>query len=489
MVKNILSQLKDKIKYLKPNELVTVKRAIDFAGLAHDGQKRLSGDPYFRHPLEVASAVADLKLDADAITAAVLHDTVEDTGIHINEIKKKFGGHVAQLVDGITKLGQVRISKSWFTPFRQKTVEISKYESQIETLRKMFVAMSKDLRVILIKLADRTCNLQTLSYLSPDKQKRIAQETMDIYAPIAGRLGIGEFHGRLEDAAFSFLEPAEFKNLRKLAIPVIEARKEYLGTISKKLLELLAKNGINCYITYRAKTWYSLYRKLLKYDRDINKIYDIVAMRVIVPAIDDCYNVLGLIHSIWRPLPGRIKDYIALPKPNGYQSIHTTIFADNGVITEIQIRTGAMNEQAEFGVAAHWYYSEKKVSRRFPKQQLAWVRELAKWQTKIKSATDLRQALKLDFFKNRIFVFTPKGDVIDLPQGATPIDFAYAVHSDVGNQCHGSRVNGKYVNITSELNNGDVVDIVKKKKSKPNKDWLNFVKTEHARSCIKKSAR
>lgn len=486
MVNILVENLKKRINYLNQTQIEQVKNAIDFATRAHDGQKRLSGSPYLRHPIEVALLVSSLKLDADAITAAVLHDTVEDTGITLREVRKIFGGRVAQLVDGITKLGRVRISKSWFAPFRKKEVEISNYESQIETLRKMFVAMSKDLRVVLIKLADRACNLETLNYLPPEKRKRIAQETMDIYVPIASRLGIGEFQGKLEDGSFKYLMPSEYGALQKTAIPVIEARINYLNFASKKLTDILRENGLECQITYRAKTWYSLYRKLLKYERDITKIYDIVAMRIVVPAIDDCYNVLGIIHSIWRPLPGRIKDYIALPKPNGYQSIHTTVFSDKGVITEIQIRTEKMNEQAEFGIAAHWYYNESKYSRKLPKQKLAWVNELAAWQAKVKSATDLHQALKLDFFKNRIFVFTPTGDVKDLPQGATPIDFAYAVHSDVGNQCHGARVNGRYVPISSELSNGDVVEIVKSKKAKPSKDWLGYVKTEHARSCIKK---
>jgi len=482
----IVENLRQKIRYLPPSEIAKIDKAIKFATAAHNSQSRLSGVPYIQHPLEVAALVASVKLDSDAVVAAVLHDTVEDTGTNLGTIKKQFGSHVTQLVDGITKLGRVRISKLWFLPFRTKKVEFSRYENQIENLRKMFVAMSKDLRTILIKIADRICNLQTLSYLAPDKQRRIAQETMDIYVPIASRLGIGEFQGRLEDAAFRYLHPKEFEWLQNLAVPRIAARKKYLKRISHKLLEFLKRNGLNAEVTYRAKTWYSLYRKLLKYDRDINKVYDIVALRFVVPTIDDCYNTLGLVHSLWKPLPGRIKDYIALPKPNGYQSIHTTVFAESGTITEIQIRTPEMHHQAEFGIAAHWHYSEKKSSRKLPKKQLAWVRELAGWQSKLKSSDDLEKALALDFFKNRIFVFTPGGDVHDLPQGATPIDFAYAVHTDVGNQCQGAKVNGKMVAITSELSNGDVVEIFKSKRAKPSRDWLNFVKTEHARSCIKK---
>ena len=490
MQTRIAEHLRSRIKYLQSNEIELIERAIAFATKAHEGQKRLNGAQYIQHPLEVAVTIAGLKLDANAIAASVLHDTVEDTGVPLQEIKKKFNGDIARLVDGVTKLGHVRINKNWFSPFKKKETTLNRYESQIETLRKMFVAMSKDLRVILIKIADRICNLHTLSHLAPDKQKRIAKETMDIYSPIASRLGIGEFQSQLEDLSFKYLEPKEFAWLQKLAIPRIEARKKYLKNIERKLYNILyRRHGISCKITHRAKNWYSLYKKLLKYDRDINKVYDIVAVRVVVPSVDDCYNVLGLIHSLWRPLPGRIKDYIALPKPNGYQSIHTTVFAESGVITEIQVRTTEMHHQAEFGIAAHWYYGEKKISRKLPKHQLAWVHELATWQSKIESSKDLKQALSLDFFKNRIFIFTPTGDVMDLPQGATPIDFAYAVHTDVGNQCQGSKINGKMMAITTELNNGDVVEIIKNKRARPNRDWLNFVKTEHARNCIKRKTK
>jgi len=486
---NAIDNLLKKVNGLPGNDVLAIKKAIDFAKEQHKGQLRKTGEPYFVHPIEVAGVVADLEIGYEAIIAAILHDTVEDTDASLNVIKKLFGPIVANLVDGVTKLGSVRISKAWFQLNNinaNDSDEHIRYQAQIETLRKMFVAMSKDLRVVIIKIADRYCNLKTLSFLPKDRQIRIARETMDIYSPIAYRLGMGEFQGLLEDMAFKYLEPKEYEWLQKLAIPAIESREKYLKKVGKRLSATLNKNGITANITYRAKHWYSLYKKLLKHDRDINKIYDIVALRIVVPTIEDCYNVLGIIHSLWTPLPGRIKDYIALPKPNGYQSIHTSVFAENGVITEIQIRTPEMHRQAEFGIAAHWYYGERKQSQLMNKEQLAWVKELARWQSRIKNAQDLEQALSLDFFSNRIFAFTPIGDVIDLPQGATAIDFAYAVHTAVGNQCYGAKINGKMSPIATVLNNGDVIEIIKNKKVKPSRDWLKIAKTELAKSWIRK---
>ena len=486
---NAIDNLIKKVHHLPSNDVLSIKKAIDFAKEQHAGQLRKTGDPYFIHPVEVAGVVADLEIGHEAIIAAILHDTVEDTETSVATIKKLFGPVVANLVDGVTKLGNVRISKAWFQTKKIESPdndEQHRYQTQIETLRKMFVAMSRDLRVVIIKIADRYCNLKTLNFLPRDRQIRIARETMDIYSPIAYRLGMGEFQGLLEDMAFKFLEPKEYDWLQKLAVPAIEQREKYLRHVGKRLSATLNKAGIAASLTYRAKHWYSLYKKLLKHDRDINKIYDIVAMRIVVPTVEDCYNVLGIVHSLWTPLPGRIKDYIALPKPNGYQSIHTSVFADNGIITEIQIRTPEMHRQAEFGIAAHWYYGERKQSQLMNKEQLAWVKELARWQARIKNAKDLEQALALDFFSNRIFAFTPIGDVIDLPHGATAIDFAYAVHTAVGNQCYGAKINGKMSPIASVLENGDLVEIIKNKKVKPSRDWLKITKTEHARSWIRK---
>ena len=486
MAKKDGDRLLHRLHYLSQNDKKFVLRSLEFATAAHKGQKRISGQPYIEHSLDVALKISALKLDKDAIAASLLHDTVEDTPTILGDIRKNFGPAVAQLVDGLTKLDRVRISKSWFKPFKKNYKQVDRYENQIETLRKMFVAMSRDIRVIIIKLADRLCNLRSLSYLPQVKQKRIAQETMDIYAPIANRLGMGEFRCELEDLSFPYLRPEEYKWVRHLAVPAIYARKKYLGKISHKLYNAIAQYGINCKIIYRAKRWYALFRKLEIHGRDIDKIYDLVALRIIVPEIEDCYNVLGVIHSLWQPLTGRIKDYIALPKPNGYQSIHTTVLADRGVIVEMQIRTPEMNSQAEFGIAAHWHYSDKRSSRPIPKKMLRWVDELLKWQKRITDTKDWKQALSIDFFKDRIFVFTPAGEAKDLPAGATPVDFAYSVHTAVGNQCAGAKINGRISPLNKVLANGDIIEIIKDKKIKPSRDWLRFVKTEQARESISK---
>lgn len=481
-----LNNFLSSIKKLSQNDKERVVKAIEFSSRAHRGQTRISGSTYFSHALDVAKKISDLNLTTDAIIASLLHDTVEDTPIGLNEIKKEFGSVVARLVDGLTKLDNIRISKSWLPPFKTKYQQLDRYEKQVETLRKMFVAMSRDIRVIIIKMADRMCNLETLYYLPKVKQTRIAQETIDIYAPIANRLGMGEFKCRLEDLSFPYLMPNEYKRVKKLAVQEIETRTKYLKKLRIKILNILAQKGINAEIKYRAKHWYSLYRKLKIHNLDIDKVYDLVALRVMVPTVEDCYNVLGIIHSLWKPLPDTIKDYIALPKINGYQSIHTTVFADHGVITEIQIRTPDMDRQAEFGIAAHWYYSDTKVSRLMTKKQYAWVKELMAWQSKIKSSKDLKQSLKIDMFCDRIFAFTPAGDVIDLPRGATSIDFAYAIHTAVGNQCVGAKINNKIAALSTDIKNGDIVEILKDKKSKPKQDWLKYVKTEQARDSINK---
>lgn len=478
--------LKPDIQYLPHTDLARVEKAIEFAQKWHQGQFRLSGEPYIEHVLSVSKTVAQMNLDGDAIVACVLHDTLEDTPVTQNDIKKNFGADVLRLVDGLTKLDRIRISSSWLWPIKTSYREVDRYENQVDTLRKMFLAMSKDLRVIIIKLSDRLNNLATLNYLPEAKRQRIARETIDIYAPIANRLGMGEFKGQLEDLAFPYLNPKEYLWLRKLAVPEIDTRKKYLKKVASRLLNKLQQGHLKPVIKYRAKRWYSLYQKLIKYDRDIKKINDLVAIRIIVPTIEDCYNVLGQIHSLWQPIPGRIKDYIALPKPNGYRSIHTTVFCDKGVITEFQIRTPQMDRQAEFGIAAHWHYKEGQSSSKIPKMKLQWVNELTRWQSRVKSAKDFKDALKMDFFSDRIFVYTPKGEVKDLPEGSTPVDFAYSIHSAVGNQCAGARINAKMSSIDTKLQNGDVVEIVKNNKAKPKRDWLKFVKTEHARACIRK---
>lgn len=462
-----------------------VEKAAKLAFEAHSGQFRKNGQPYFEHALKVGTNLAQMELDAETIAAGLLHDVVEDTELHKNQIRKKFGPKVAHLVEGVTKLDKIKIERK-FPFFRAKKQKLEDLERQFETFRKMFLAMSKDVRVILVKMADRLHNMETLEALSAPKKEQLAQETLEIYAPIAYRLGMSGLRAHFEDLAFRYLYPREYQWVNKLAIPEISQREKYLKQVRKVLGKELTKAKIPHQIDIRAKHWYSIYQKLLRKNKDISQIYDLVALRVVVKKVEDCYNVLGIIHKFWTPLIGRIKDYIALPKPNGYQSLHTTVFALRGKIAEIQIRTEKMNYQAEFGVAAHWHYAEGKKSRLMPKDKLVWLKELARFQKRISDPTSLDEALKLDFFKDRIFVFTPKGDVKDLPAGATPIDFAYTVHTDIGNHCAGSIVNGKMGKLDVLLQNGDVVRIIINPKASPKQDWLQFVKTQLARSQIKK---
>jgi GTP pyrophosphokinase len=363
---------------------------------------------------------------------------------------------------------------------------VPEFEKQLENLRRMLVAMASDARVVIIKLADKIDNMETLKYQPPEKQQQTATEVLEIYAPIAQRLGIGEWKGQLEDLAFPYLFHDEFKNLKFLAIPKVKDREKYLRKISFKVKRILKQNSIEARIDFRAKRLYSLYKKLEKYDNDITKIYDLVAIRIIVDDLETCYTTLGIIHSLWKPLFSRIKDYIALPKPNGYQSNHTTVFCDNGQIVEFQIRTFAMHYQAEFGVASHWIYERQKKSRMPDKIETQWLKDFLRFNRSTPSAQELGDTLKRDFFKNRIFIFTPKGDVKDLPVGATPIDFAYAVHSAVGNRCVGAKINGKIAQLSHRLENGDIVEILTKKSAKPRSDWLQFAKTHLARSNIRR---
>ena len=476
-------------KFLAERELRQIERAVDFASQAHQGQKRLSGKPYIIHPLAVASRLSDLKLDAATIIAALLHDTLEDTDTSERDIKRNFGGEVLSLVQSVTKLAHIRIKKGWF-PFRKiQTRELPGFELQIETLRKMMIAMSADIRVILIKLSDRLHNLETLQYLQADKRERIAQEALEIYAPITERLGMGKWRNIFEDLAFPYLLPEEFNELTQLAIPQIKDREKYLKKVVPKVKKLLKKNRIEATINYRAKKWYSLYKKLKKYEGNLSRVYDLIAMRIIVNSIEDCYSVLGTIHSRWKPLPGRIKDYIALPKPNGYQSIHTTVFCEGGQIVEFQIQTRKMNRQSEFGVAAHWIYAQKRNGRLPNKNELPWIKDFNRMQKDIGSSQELATSFRLDLFQDRIFVFTPTGDVKDLPAGSSPVDFAYSIHTDLGNHCGGAKVNGKITPLQTKLQNGDIVEILKRKNAAAHTDWLEFVKTGLARNQIRRVAK
>lgn len=482
----VINNFIKKIGYLQPNDIDNIKKAIEIIEIAHKDQYRLSGKPYIGHPLRAAEIISEIRLDSDSVVAALLHDTAEDTQLNINEIKRIFGPSVGAIVDGVTKLKKIKPHRNWFMPFKKNNKNLEQYNIQIESLRKMFIAMSHDIRVVLIKMADRISNLETLEYLPKNKQSNIAKESIELYAPIADRLGIGEFKGQLEDLSFPYVLHQEYSKVTKMAIPEIGVRKKYLNRLTKKTYILLEQNGINSKIYSRAKRWYSLYKKLIRFDFDLSKIYDLVAVRIIVPTVQDCYNALGIIHSKWKPLPGRIKDYIALPKTNGYQSIHTTVFADNNIVTEFQIRTPEMHRQAEFGIAAHWHYNEVGSSRTIPKKSLRWVKELVRWQKRNKPSSDISKSLKIDFFKDRIFAMTPNGDIKDLPIGATPVDFAYCIHTAIGNQCIGAKVNGKIVNLSHVLQNGDIVEIIKGKRNKPSPDWIKFVKTEHAKESIRK---
>jgi GTP pyrophosphokinase len=473
--------------YLDKQGIEQVVKSIKIAQNAHINHKRMSGEPYIVHPFNTALRLTDLKLDSNTIVAAVLHDTLEDTNLTPIEIKKNFGQEVFTLVDSVTKLSHIRIKKSWFPIKKLQTEEMTEYERQAETLRKMLVAMAKDIRVILIKLADKIHNLETLQYLPEPKRERIAKESIEIFAPIAQRLGIANWQGLIEDLAFPYAMPIEYKKLKSLAVPEIKIREKYLKKIEKIVTQIAKKNLIDTQTSFRAKRWYSLYKKLQRYENNITKIYDLVAIRIIVQTVEQCYGMLGVIHSLWRPLPGRIKDYIALPKPNGYQSLHTTVFCDEGKIVEFQIRTFEMDHKANFGVASHWLYKKSKNNRFLKKDELKWIHEFYNAQKNINSSEELQDSFKMDLFQDRIFVFTPMGDVKDLPKGATPVDFAYCVHSDLGSSCGGAIINGKIAPLDKKLENGDIVEIIKRKSARPRSDWLKFVKTQSARSKIKKS--
>ncbi len=455
----------------KDEELIT--RAYGFAEKAHDGQKRLSGDPYFVHVFETAKVLADLGMDAQTIAAGLLHDVLEDTPTPEEEIKKEFDDDILFLIKGMTKLG---------------TLKYRGHERHVESLRKFFVAMANDLRVVIIKFADRLHNLKTLQFLREDKQRRIAIESIEVYAPLANRLGMGKLKGELEDAAFPYAYPKEYAQVEEIIKDKKESYHANLTEVRITLEKELKKNKIKFVeIDYRIKHKYSLYKKLLKYDMDIEKIYDIVALRVVVDTVEECYRVLGLVHSIWNPLPGRIKDYIAVPKPNGYRSIHTTIFTGLGRVAEIQIKTKEMHEEAAYGIAAHFAYKEynDKRQKRDDKDKFRWIEELKELHYTPGEPKKFIDHLKMDFFNDRIFIFTPQGDVIDMPEDSTPLDFAYSIHSDIGNHTSGAKVNSKMSPIFTKLKNGDIVEIITKKDSRPSSKWLDYVKTSIAKKHIK----
>lgn len=458
--------------YLPQAKCDDVTKAYNLAEEAHKDQRRVSGEPYILHPLAVAQILADMKIDTTTITASLLHDVVEDTSYTLEDIKKMFGKEVAFLVDGVTKLSRLNYR--------------TKEDQQLNSMRKMFLAMAKDVRVVVIKLADRLHNMRTLRYMRSDKQKRIAQETLEIFAPLAHRLGIFNIKWELEDLSFRYLEPDKYYDLVDQMKQKRHVREEIVNEAIDVLKKALDEAHIHCEINGRPKHFYSIYKKMKKDNRDLSQVYDLFAIRVIVDDVKDCYGVLGIVHSLWKPLPYRFKDYIAMPKPNNYQSLHTTVIGTRGQPVEIQIRTWEMHRIAEYGVAAHWRYKEgnQTVNKDAFDEKMGWLRNLLEWQD-TSNPKEFVNALKLDAFSDEVFVFSPRGDVIDLPQGSIPIDFAYRIHTDVGHRCVGAKINGKIVPLDYKLKNGDIVEIITSKVGKPSLDWLNIVGSSESRSKIR----
>jgi GTP pyrophosphokinase len=472
-------------EYLPEDKVALVKEAYSFAEAAHQGQVRKSGDPFISHPLDTAMTVAALQLDAAAVAAALLHDVQEDCGIPNAELAKRFGPEVARLVDGATKLERI----TWHAPTdggRDPTI-------QAENLRKMFLAMAEDVRVIIIKLADRLHNMRTLEALPEDKRQRIAQETMEIYAPLASRLGIWQIARELEDLSFKHIHADRYDEIAQLLAAKRVSRERYIAQVEKIVRDELAKQGIEAEVQGRAKHIYSIYQKIEKYEaqgKSFNEIYDLMALRVTVNTVGDCYSALGIVHGLWHPIPGQFDDYIGSPKESLYQSLHTTVLCLGGRPLEVQIRTHEMHRLAEYGVAAHWRYKEGGRREKQYEQRLSWLRQLLEWQREMSADDDFVESVKTDFFQDQVFVYTPKGEVKDLPMGSTPIDFAFRIHTDVGYHCIGARVNGRLVPLNHQLQNGDVVEILTGKSSRgPSRDWLNpnlgHIKTSQAREKIR----
>ncbi|SES97075.1 RelA/SpoT family protein [Anaerobranca gottschalkii] len=462
--------IKDKLneKGVK-GDLSILDKAYLWAKEAHKDQLRESGDSFIVHPLGVAYILVELEMDVDAIAASILHDVVEDTHVTLEEIQREFGESIALLVDGVTKLTRIEFK--------------SKEEQQAESFRKMFLAMAKDIRVIIIKLADRLHNMRTLVYSPPDKQKRLAKETLEIYAPLAHRMGIFKIKWELEDLSFRFLQPQEYYSLAQQIAQKRDEREKFIGEIIEILKDKILSAGINADIDGRPKHLYSIYQKMKNKGKALNEIYDLTAIRIIVDSVKECYGVLGIIHSLWKPIPGRFKDYIAMPKPNMYQSLHTTVLCPKGNPLEIQIRTWEMHKTAEYGVAAHWQYKEGNLNKHLG-QKRSWFKQFMEWQKEL-DTHEYMESLKIDLFNEEVFVFTPKGDVIDLPYGAVPLDFAYRIHTDIGHRFAGAKVNGSIVQLNYPLKTGDIVEILTKPNKAPSRDWLKIVKTSHAKSKIR----
>lgn len=469
---NELSTLIELIrKYNKNGDLSMVEKAYHFAVQRHDGQKRKSGEPFVNHPIQVASIIAEMEFDVESICAALLHDVVEDTDATREDIVDEFSETIAMLVDGVTKLDKIPYS--------------SKEEQQIETLRKMFFAMAKDVRVIVIKLADRLHNMRTMKFMAEERQRAISRETLEVYAPLAHRLGMSKIKMELEDLSLRYIDPIGYYEIVDNIAQKREEREKYISEIIEILEQKLKELHIKAHVVGRAKHFYSIYRKMFMQNKTIDELYDLFAVRVIVDTVSDCYAVLGMVHELYKPMPGRFKDYIAMPKPNMYQSLHSTLIGPDGTPFEIQIRTWEMHQIAENGIAAHWKYKEGKSGSSDMDDMLEWIKNLLEIQKDTTNTEDFMQTLKIDMFSDEVFVFTPKGDVISLPVGSTPIDFAYKIHSAVGNKMTGAKVNGKIVPLSHELQNGDIVDVITSSVPHgPNIDWLKICKTSEARNKI-----
>jgi guanosine-3',5'-bis(diphosphate) 3'-pyrophosphohydrolase len=462
---------------IKEKDKLLILKACDFAKKAHEGQLRKSGEPYYNHVFATGFNLAILHMDAETIAAGIMHDVLEDTKVTAEEMKKEFGERIVSLVQGVTKLGKLRYSGA---------------ERHVESLRKFFVAMADDIRVVVIKLCDRLHNVQTLQYVSPEKQKRIALETLELHARLADRLGMGRLKAQLEDAAFPYVYPEDHKNTTEIFKTLRPITDDQMQKVVDTLNEELITFDVEIErIDHRVKHLYSLWQKLRRYKMDTSKVYDVVALRIIVPTVADCYQALGVIHGLYRPVPARFKDYIAVPKPNGYRSLHTTIFTGDGNTLEIQIRTKEMHREAEYGIASHLGYKElgKNKNKQEVIKKTGWTKELLEWQKDVDHHADFMKNLRTDFFEKRVFVLTPKGDVIDLPEGSTPIDFAYAVHSDIGDHTAGAKVNGKLVPLETILLNRDVVEIDVKESASPKRKWIDMARTalakRHVRNYIK----
>ncbi|MDP2728736.1 MAG: RelA/SpoT family protein [Dehalococcoidia bacterium] len=492
MVYHILVEVLDLLKktgeYLPPAAQAGIERAYEFAAHAHEGQIRLSGEPYIQHPLHTAYTLALLQQDAECITAALLHDVVEDCGVPLEVIEKKFGTQISKLVDGVTKIS--RLSWPTLEATRKGTED---RVGQAENIRKMLLAMAEDVRVVLIKLADRLHNMRTLEALPPEKRLRIAHQTMEIYAPLANRLGIWEIRSQLEDLAFLHLEPEKYREVAHLVAGQSAASEKYLEQVVEILKSEMAKASLKAEISGRPKHIYSIHQKMTRYASEgkaTAQIYDLVGVRIIVPEVQDCYSALGTVHGLWPPIPGQFDDYVAAPKESMYQSLHTTVVGPEARPLEVQIRTREMHRVSEYGIAAHWRYKEGV--KRDPKfdQKLAWLRQLINWHKELTGAEEFVDLIKTDVFRDQVYVFTPKGEIKDLPVGSTPLDFAYRIHSNLGQQCIGAKVNGRLVSLSYKLATGDFVEILSAKNARgPSLDWLNphlgYVKTAHAREKIR----